>query len=446
MSKEFYDGIDYILKKSEKEFDDVIAHGVISEAKQIKFTNNAVSTGKVWEDRGVNLFVAKDQKLASTLVKELDKKSVNAMVKKLARFVKLTKPNNEYVGIDAGKSKYKKIQNSYDPSIPKLNDELVDLVEAGVNGALSKGAERCGGIIESGWTKEYLRTSAGIKAKQKGTSASFSIRAFASKDASGHKLSCARSLHHFKPEDAGKRAGETARQALDPAPGKPGKYNVMFDPMAFAVFLDHVGDAASMFSVEAGYSFMEGRLNRRVASDQVTLHDDPLLAGGMFSTSFDAEGRQTRRHTVIRSGILRTFLHNTSTAARYNTDSTSNAGIIAPHAWNLVLDTGSFELPEMLREVKDGLYVTNVWYMRFQNYKTGDFSVIPRDAIFKVKNGQIEGAVKDLRISDNMKDIMLNVYGVGKHREQIHGWEVETPVKTAPVLVKHVKFTKSLEK
>jgi len=98
----------------------------------------------------------------------------------------------------------------------------------------------------------------------------------------------------------------------------------------------------------------------------------------------------------------------------------------------------------MYSDIKRGLVVTNVWYTRFQNYSSGDFSTIPRDGMFLIENGKIVGPVKELRISDNMLSILSNVVAVGNKPEQVFGWEVEIPVNTPPVVVKDVRLTKSV--
>ncbi len=99
----------------------------------------------------------------------------------------------------------------------------------------------------------------------------------------------------------------------------------------------------------------------------------------------------------------------------------------------------------MIRQVKRGLIVTNVWYTRFQNYESGDFSTIPRDGMFLVENGKVTGAVKELRISDNLIRILQNVVARGSEQESVYGWEVDVPTITPPVLVKDVRLTKSVE-
>ena len=142
---------------------------------------------------------------------------------------------------------------------------------------------------------------------------------------------------------------------------------------------------------------------------------------------------------------LKGYLHNTSTAKQFGTETTGNAGLVFPYSWSVHLAPGDLGKDELISQVKDGYYVTNVWYTRFQNYQTGDFSTIPRDAIFRIKDGQIVGSVKDIRISENMLELMRKVKAVGNDVKQVHWWEVNTPVFTPHVLVEGVNITKSTQ-
>jgi len=446
VSPQFEEAVSFALKAAEKKFDDVVVQASRSQSRQLKFTNNELSTGRLWMDQSVSLFVAKGKKVAVTTVKELSKAEIEKTVSKLDKFVARSKPNEEYNGIaDSGFRKLD-VMNLYDPRVEKLSgEELAGYVEEGINAALSRGATRTSGNVDVAVVRELLKSSGGARCSQKATSITFSIRAFAEKDASGHKLSCARVMQHFKPRDAGLRAGELARESVKPRPGEAGKFDVLFDPMAAAVLMQNVGDAASIFSVEAGFSFFEGKLNKKVGSDMLTVFDDGALPGGMASTNFDGEGIPAQKTTLVRFGILRNYLHSTGTAKRYNVLTTGNAGIIHPHPWNVVVDKGNYSVPELVREMKRGLYVTNLWYMRFQNYKTGEFSVIPRDAVFWVENGEIKGSVKDVRISDSMPNFLGSIEALSENREQIAGWEVETPVKCGHVLARGLRLTKSSE-
>ena len=54
-------------------------------------------------------------------------------------------------------------------------------------------------------------------------------------------------------------------------------------------------------------SFLEGKLGQKVASERLTLIDDPFIVRGQGSRLFDFEGLAARRRTVIEKGVLKTY-------------------------------------------------------------------------------------------------------------------------------------------
>ena len=75
--------------------------------------------------------------------------------------------------------------------------------------------------------------------------------------------------------------------------------------------------------------------------------------------------------------------------------------------------------------------------------RSGDFSTIPRDGMFLVRNGSVEKPIKDLRISDNMLRIFSNILELSRERYWITWWEVETPVLAPYAYVSSLNFMKS---
>jgi PmbA protein len=252
-------------------------------------------------------------------------------------------------------------------------------------------------------------------------------------------------LHDCDIESAATRAAIIAKKAVKPKPLKQGVYDVLFEPLPVSNILEQVGDATSIFNVESGLSCLSEKMNKPVASREVTLFDDATMPGGIGSAKFDAEGVPTQRNTLVENGVLKTYLHNTSTAKRYNTVTTANAGLVAPEPFNIILKKGNFIKEELFEQIKRGLWITNVWYTRFQNYESGDFSTIPRDGAFLIEKGEVSKPVRDIRISENLLSMLKNVAAVGADAEQVMGWEVETPVFTPSIVVKNVHISKSVE-
>ncbi len=436
----------YLVKRLKKKgADDVVVSVTREDASQLKFSNNKVSTTQAWHSEKLNVFMALDKKLVSTGIRELSTNAADDAVTRMLKFASAAVPNKEYFGIAEGPFTYKEIPETYDNGIAELGDRAVDILSGAINAAKDNGAKRSSGVLETSDESCYLLTSNGVEAEDRGTRAYFSLRAFVDKYASGHHICNSRILKRLKPEASAERAAVIARQAVNPKPGTAGVYDIIFSPLPFANILESVGRAASAFNVEARLSCFANKLGKAVGNENVTLVDDATLPNGFHSVKFDDEGVPTQKNVVIDNGILKTYLHNTSTAKRHNAKTTANAGLVAPMPFNLILQKGNFNKEEMVRQVKRGLIITNVWYTRFQNYEVGDFSTIPRDGMFLVENGRVTGAVKELRISDNLIHMLQNVSAVGREPEPVFGWEVEIPAVTPPVLVKGVRVTKSVE-
>ena len=167
-----------------------------------------------------------------------------------------------------------------------------------------------------------------------------------------------------------------------------------------------------------------------------------LFAVVAIHPKFDAEGVPTKKNTLIKNGILQTYLHNTSTAKTYKTKTTANAGLTAPEPWNLVVQPGKRKPESLLKDIKKGIHVTNLWYTRFTNYFTGDFSTIPRDGLFYIENGEVKHPIKNVRISDNMLNMMKNIKEVANNTTQTKNWEASEPAITPSILVSNINITK----
>ena len=188
---------------------------------------------------------------------------------------------------------------------------------------------------------------------------------------------------------------------------------------------------------------MKDKIGEKVGPENLTVYDDALLPNGLGSKPFDDEGHPTGRNVLIEEGILKGFVHNTSTAKKANTMSTGNAGLVSPENSNIFFEPGNFTLDELmeLSKGKPTLYITSNWYTRFTSYIEGIFSTIPRDGMFLIENGEIAKSVRELRISDSMLNIFKNIKALGKDLTQIKWWEVYIPTFIPSILIEDVNIT-----
>ena len=433
----------YVLKKLMAAGIDDASVSLINASKtQVKFANNIIVNNSRWDASNISFFLSLDKKIVTSSIHDYSKGNIDKVIKYAIKFANSSMSNDSFVKIADGPFRYEEIQGQHDVQIEDLTGKAVEMVGEGIQGSLDAGAKRSGGVLELHSSKELLLTNRNVEAYDQGTSIYFSLRANYNADSSGYSNYVSRKLKGFDPYVMGQNAGRTAKLSKNPQKLKPKKYDVFFEPYPFANLVDHLGGALSVHSVESGMSFLNNKMNKFIASPIFTMYDYGNLPGGLHTFPFDAEGMPSQKTLLIKDGRLKTYLHNTSTAHRYKTKSTANAGIIAPEPTNLYIEPGKSSSEKMLKDFT-GLRVSNTWYTRFQNYSSGDFSTVPRDAIFYYKNGKIQHPVKDIRISDNLLRMFKDISAMSNERVQSSGWEVGTPVISGSAKIKKCNITSS---
>ena len=409
-------------------------------ASQSRFGRNEPVISNRWRESYASVFLVHDKRVVATELKDLT--DIDASLERLVKVAKASQRNPEYAGLARGPFRYSRIRP--DPKVLALEDGS-DYVEAAINGATAQGAEECAGSFWRYEDEHFLATSNGAEGHDHRAGLYLSIRALVSLESSGHGIACASRRSQFDPEKAGRKAGRIATLAKNPKGGKEGRYTVVFDPLIFGALTDQVAGRASAYSVLAGFSPFGKKIGKRVASPAVTMWDDGSEES-LARKKFDMEGVPTRRTAVIRKGILKTYLHNTSTAKRFKARTTGNAGLISPDPHAVFVKPGDWSKDEIFSEVKDGLWLTNTWYTRYQSYVRGDLSTIPRDGIFHIRKGEVVETWKDIRLTDNLVRLMKNVVALSDATEQMMWWgEVSIPNFVPYALIKDVNITRSAE-
>jgi len=422
--------------------DDAVALGVKSSDKMIRFANNSVTVANRVEEAELSVYVAHNKRRAIASTSNLDSSSVRKFVKDL--FDSLSGlPQSEYVPLPDKSSRYSPSPLGFDRKLKELGAELPELAKEAIEGAKKGGGKRSAGVIDSGETTFSILTSTGTKGIDTRTAITLNIRSFGEGEASGHGLSCSATLKDFSPEEAGHRAGTDAKKMQGATEPEAGKYEVLLSPTVASNIVETVSAAASAFSVDAGTSYLTDKLGKEVASKNFSLVDHGVTEGGLGGRVFDDEGVSTRSNYIVKDGVLAGYLHNLTTAKKWKTKDTGNAGFVTPHPWNLEVKKGDSSYDEMVREMKRGIILTSNWYTRFKNYRTGEFSTVPRDGAYLVEGGKIVKTLKGLRAGDDLMRMFSSVRLLSDEREWVQWWEVETPTHCPWILVDGVNITRA---
>ena len=262
--------------------------------------------------------------------------------------------------------------------------------------------------------------SSGFRAAYKGSYSSLSVVPVADdeggKKRRGHYWTAKRFLAEMDdPAKVGEEAARRTVRRLGAKSVTTGEFPVIFDPDAARSILGMMAGCLMGSAIWRKASYLDGREGTRVASELVTVIDDPLIPRAPGSRPYDGEGLASRKNLVVENGILRTFLCDSYSARKLGRESTASAGrgggaSVACSTSNFILQPGKDSPSAILKGTTRGLYVTDMMGFGF-NAVTGDFS---RGASgFWIENGELTYPVSEVTISLNVDELWKRVDALG---------------------------------
>jgi PmbA protein len=216
------------------------------------------------------------------------------------------------------------------------------------------------------------------------------------------------------PASVGRTAARRALRRLGGRKVKTTEVPVVFDPDTAASLVRSIAGAASGPSLYRRASFLVDKLGQRIAAPAVTIVDDGLTPRALGSRPFDGEGLATRRTTLLGEGVLRSYLLDSYSARKLGLRSSHHASRdgagVGVSTTNLVLQAGPTPPAELIRSVKNGLYVTELIGFGV-NGVTGDYS---RGAVgLWIENGELTYPVEEITIAGNLLAMFAAIEGIG---------------------------------
>jgi PmbA protein len=217
------------------------------------------------------------------------------------------------------------------------------------------------------------------------------------------------------PESVGKMAARRALRRLGARKIKTTRAPIIFDPDMAASLLRALAGAASGPSLYKGASFLVDKLGEQIMAPNVTIRDDGRMRAGLGSKPFDGEGLPTNSKSLVEKGVLQTYLLDCYSARKLKLAPTGNASrgvgeVPGVSPTNLYLEPGAYTSEQIVKSVKQGLYVTELIGFGV-NSVTGDYS---RGAGgLWIEDGELTYPVQEITIAGNLKEMFLSIEMVG---------------------------------
>ena len=392
---------------------------VIREAGGLtRFASSRIHQSTWREDVSVRLRLVVDgNRVGTATVHDTQPAAVATAARRAAEVARTMPPDPGYPGMPgpaayATAARWDEATAATDPATRAgLVAGVVRRLPAGVTAA---------GACETRELEVAVANLRGVRALGASTAASFSILADAG-SGTGWAEGAEPRLADLDVAALGERAARKAVDAREPRELPPGAYQVVLEPAAVATlvqFLGWLGFGAKAY--DEGRSFLVGRLGQRVCSPLVTIVDD-ALAADTIGVGFDFEGVPKRRVTLIEEGVAASLVYDYRAARQHGVEPTGH-GLPAPSAegaypMHLAMLPGDTPQSELVAGVERGLLVTRFHYTNLVNLMETTITGMTRDGTFWVEDGQVRGAVRNLRFTQSILDALSAVRAVGADTE-----------------------------
>jgi len=197
-------------------------------------------------------------------------------------------------------------------------------------------------------------------------------------------------------------------------------------------------EGRSAFSKKGGGT----RIGEKLSSLPLNIYSDSAYKGlesipfvasaasSALSSVFD-NGQSLKRNDFIKGGVL-SSLAQTQSSAKI----TSLA--YTPVGDNLVVsvDGASGSMEDLVKKVDDGLLLTTMWYIREVDPSSLLLTGLTRDGVYRVKNGEVIGAVNNFRWNESPIAILSRISHVASTEiTQLREWADYFDRCAAPAMV-----------
>jgi PmbA protein len=381
--------------------------------KNISVRLGALETLEINRDKGFSVTLFNGQRKGSSSSSDLSIQSIDDTVDAAFNIARYTAPDPLFGLADkslmANNMKDLDLHNAWDISIDHMID-LAKICEASAFDVSKKITNSEGASISSSEGIFIYANSHGFIGGYPTSRHSIGCSVIAEEKSMMQRdywYSSARHVVDLEPIDSvGRSAGNRTLSRLGAKKIHTCHAPVIFEAPIATGLISSLISAISGGNLYRQSSFLLGSLGKKVASDQLTIEEDPFILRGDASSMFDDEGVATHSRLLVDQGIINGYLLSSYSAKKLGMQSTGNAG----GAHNLIVKTGNQDLNGLIKTMHKGLLVTELLGHGL-NMVTGDYS---RGASgYWIEDGVIAYPVEEITIAGNMKDMLKQIVSIG---------------------------------
>ena len=378
------------------------------------------------EDVGLSIRLIRDKKLGFSFTTSLEKDAIERAVQS-AFDVTAFMPHDEAVDLYSfGTSIYPSVDTHDSRGLAAPIEQKIELakrLEAQCRAADKRvTAVRAASFGETAY-EVYMVDSSGEHISHQSTLYSNSITCKAEQGGDsqmGGEFGFSNFLDGLEPEKVGKMAAELATELLGAGTAPTMKCPGIIRNSVVSELLEFLSSSFSAEEIEKGRSMLatptSSKQGTRVFSEELTIIDDGLMAGGYATSPFDGEGVPSTQTTLVDGGFFSGILYDGYYARKKGKTSTGSAvrSIKSPPTIgtsNLYIKSGKKTLHQLYDGISKGILITDLMGVHTANSVTGDFSLGASGIL--IENGKLTRPVKGFAVAGNVLEVFRQMTDIG---------------------------------
>jgi predicted Zn-dependent protease len=236
----------------------------------------------------------------------------------------------------------------------------------------------------------------------------------------------------------GRSAIEKASAESDPVAIEPGKYVVLLEPPVVGQMIAQMMGHFGARSADEGRSFLArkgggNRLGERLFDERIDVASDPAdsVAPGF---ALGNDGLPNRPVAWVQGGVVKNLIWS-----RYWAKKNGVEPIAYPRFF--FMRGGSDSVVDMIRDVKRGVLVTRLWYVRMVDPRPLLLTGLTRDGTFLIENGAVTRPIANFRFNESPLAVLRNILAIGPSQRTYFAEAGGTAISVPPLLVKDFTFS-----
>ena len=184
---------------------------------------------------------------------------------------------------------------------------------------------------------------------------------------------------------------------------QPGKYRVYLSPSALNEIVDMLSWGGFSYKAnKIGSSPLHLMMKGEKKLNKIVSFTEDLSNG--ISPKFHSDGFIKPDTTeLIINGEYKSSLISPRSALEYSVNHNAAEYYESPVSINL--KEGAINNDNILTTLKDGIYISNLWYLNFSDLNNGRITGLTRFGCFKVSNGEYQGPINTMRFDETVYNI-----------------------------------------